>query len=305
MLAAQLEPAGTFFRRATLLFIDNVGAFVRVGLLACGPMLALSLLLVLWRVLAATVGLPSLSTGATTIALFVLVAVAFFAQMALGSMSLFVLQAVAAPLRPLDVGDVLRRFRPRVLRWARAMAPFMLVMAAFVTVMVASPLMMGWVGPWARQFPRPVRLLILLPFILVPIGGGWYALRRKGLGLRETGCLAAVMLVEDMPFQAASRRSAELIEKAGALRSAVQRWYVAIVVVLSMLFGAFLGAKGAASVGAQALVLWTPALAVVFLLFMTVNAVFGSLMYLSARRAAGESMEQILADIERPPGGTR
>ena len=69
--------------------------------------------------------------------------------------------------------------------------------------------------------------------------------------------------------------------------------------MLSLLFGAFLGAKGAATVGPAALVMWTPAAALVFLLYLTFNAVFGSLMYLSARRATGESMEQILANIER------
>jgi len=150
-----------------------------------------------------------------------------------------------------------------------------------------------------RQFPRAVRLLILGPFVLLPIAIGWYALKRKGLGLRATGFLAAVMLVEDLPLGPASHRSEELIRKAGAQRAAFQRWYLAIVIVISMLFGVFLGAKGAATVGPAALVMWTPVAALVFLLYFVFNAVFGSLMYLSARRATGESMEQILANIER------
>ena len=299
MLAAQLEPAGAFFRRGTLLFIDHLGTFLRIGAIACGPMIAVSVALVLWQSLAGTVGLSRLGSTALIIGLFVVMALALLAQMALGSMSLFVLHAVAAPLRRARCRQHRRRYSRRLRRWARAMAPFVLAMSAFVAFMVSAPLMIGWIGPWARQFPRPVRLLILLPFVLVPIGTAWYALKRKGLGLRATGFLAAVMLVEDVPLEAASRRSEELIRKAGAQRTAFQRWYFTIVVVLSMLFGAFLGAKGAATVGPAALVMWTPVASFVFLLYLTFNAVFGSLMYLSARRATGESMEQILMNIER------
>ncbi len=299
MLAAQLEPAGAFFRRGTLLFIDHLGTFLRVGAIACGPMIAVSVALVLWQSAAGVIGLPTLGSAALTIGLLVLLALAMLAQMALGSMSLFVLHAVAAPLRRLDAAGIVRRYSRRLRRWARAMAPFLLAMAAFVAFMVTAPLMIGLITPWVRQFPRAVRLLILVPFVLLPIATGWYALKRKGLGLRATGFLAAVMLVEDLPLGAASLRSEELIRKAGAQRTAFQRWYFAIVIVVSMLLGAFLGAKGAATVGPAALVMWTPVASIAFLLYLTFNAVFGSLMYLSARRATGESMEQILANIER------
>ena len=179
------------------------------------------------------------------------------------------------------------------------MTPYIFTMAAFLIAMVAAPFLIRWIGPWTRQFPRIVRLVILVPVVLVPVVALWYALRRKGLGLRETGCLAAVMLVEDLPFQAASRRSAELVRKAGSLRAAVQRWYFVSMIVLSLLFGAFLGAKGAASARPEVLLVWTPVVAAGFVVFLTINSVFGSLMYLSARRATGESMEAILQNLER------
>jgi hypothetical protein len=143
---------------------------------------------------------------------------------------------------------------------------------------------------------------MVLLIVVAPLGIAWYALKRTGLGLRATGFLAAVMLVEDLPLKAASQRSEELIRKSGAQRAAIQRWYFTIVIVASALFGAFLGSKGAATVGPAALVMWAPVASFVYLLYLTLNAVFGSLMYLSARRAAGEPMEQILANIERSSG---
>jgi serine/threonine protein kinase len=297
MLAAQLEPAGAFFRRATLLLIDHSSTFVKIAALACGPLLALCVVLALWQLGARALSIPPLGSTGAIVGLVAVGVFAFASQMALGAVSLVVAHAMATPLKRLEIRELWHRNRARLRRWARSLLPFLLLMAVIIGLMFLSPVVLRWMRPWLRELPRAVRVLVVVPVALAPVAAGVYVLKRRGLGFRATGLLAAVMLVENLPFQSATRRSSELTERSGGLRAAVQKWYIGVITITSMVFGAFLGAKGASGANAESLIAWLPLVAVVFTAFLTVNAVFGSLMYLSARRAAGESMEQIAADI--------
>jgi serine/threonine protein kinase len=298
MLGAQLEPAGAFFRRAAVLLIDRLGLFLKVGAIACAPLLVASTGLALWQIGRSRLGWPALGGTVSGIAYTLLFVLSLVAQTAIGVMPIFVLRAVAEPLRPLEPREVWRAYAPRIKRWARAMMPFILAIAALVFSLIAMGTVVRWFGPWVRTFPRPVRFAIVLPFVLAPFVAAYLALRRSGIGFRHLGLLGAAMLVEDLPFRAAAKRSDLLIQEAGGLRNAVQRWFTITIGVLSGLMGAYIGSKGGRN-AAESLLVMTPFLSIFFMLLLIVNAIVGSLIYLSARRSSGESMDQILESFER------
>ena len=300
MLAAQLEPAGTFFRRGLLLLVDRFGPLFRFGLLTSAPMIVASTLVALWQLGHLALGLPPIGRNVDIALLLVIFALSLVAQFGMGAMPIFVLHALAEPLRPLDVRALLKAYAPRLRRWLRAIAPWLAGMVVFIAVMLAWPMVLRWLGPWARQFARPLRVAIGISIMLIPFAVAYFALRRQKVGIREMSFLGAVMLIEDLALDAAKRRSLELTTKAGGLRRAVQRWYMGIIMIGSMLFGAYIGFKGGVSRDAgQSVLSMTPVLALGLLVLLVVNSVLGALMYLSARRATGESLEQIFADFER------
>jgi len=158
------------------------------------------------------------------------------------------------------------------------------------------------VTPQVRALPVPARLAIVLAFVAVPFGIGYLALRRSGLGIRETGLLGSVLLIENLPVPAAVARTAELMKESGSLRNAVQKRYVAIVMIVSLLTGVALGAGGAIGRSAGVFVMLTPLLALAGVAFLTIHSVINAMMYISARRSKGESLERIYSDVTKDVG---
>jgi serine/threonine protein kinase len=298
MLGAQLEPAGAFFRRAAVLTIDRLALFATIGFLSCAPLLIASTALALWHLGASSVGLPPLSGTATAVALPLLFLLLSVSQIVVGAMPIFVLRAVAEPLRPLEVRDVWRKYAPRLRRWARAMLPFTAGMVALVLSLVLLAAAAAWFGPSIRALPRIVRIALVLPLAVAPFIAAYVILRRKGVGGWNLGLLSAVMLVEDLPFGAAAERSSLLVRQAGGLRNAVQRRYTIASAILSALLGmTMVAGRGGGSLTESILVMM-PILSLLLIVVLTLNGVVGALMYLSARRASGESMDQILDAFE-------
>jgi serine/threonine protein kinase len=297
MLGAQLEPAGAFFRRAAMLMIDRLGLFCRIAILACAPLLILSTALALWDVGAARLGLPSLTGTAYRSALAIMFVLMFMSQVAMGVMPVFVLRAVAEPLRPLDLRGVWRAYAARIKRWARAMVPLTIATLALGLPIYVMAVAGDWLEPAIRGLSRAVRTLLLLAMIVTPFAVVHVVMRRAGIGYRNLGLLGAAMLVEDLPFRAAVQRSALLVHQAGGIRNAVQRWYTIMIGIVSGFIGAYVAAKGRSAAGSLLAV--TPLLALLFMLLQMTNSVVGALMYLSARRASGESMDDILRSFEQ------
>jgi hypothetical protein len=106
-------------------------------------------------------------------------------------------------------------------------------------------------------------------------------------------------LIEYLPVAAAVRRSADLMKESGGLRNAVQRRYLALMMVVSMSTGVAMGIGGAVGRSAGLFVMIGPLFAVAGMVFLTVNAVINSLIYISARRSKGESLEHIYRDVTK------
>jgi serine/threonine protein kinase len=299
MIAAQLEPAGAFFTRAIVLFINRLSAFLKIGALASAPLLGVSVIAAAWQLAAIVTGLPPLGGRAALAVIAVLFLCATASQVLLGAMPLFVLHALAAPSRPIAVMALVRANRDRLRRWLAGVLPFMAGTLAVIAVIGVLVVAIRFFTPTLRTWPRPVRVLVVLTSVGVPFALGYAALRRRGLGIRETGLLGAVLLVEDLPPAAAATRSAELMKESGGLRNAVQKWYLAAVMVVSMSLGAVLGGSGAIGRSAGTFLLLSPVLAAALTIVITIHAVIGALIYISARRSKGESLDHIYAGLAR------
>jgi serine/threonine protein kinase len=299
MIAAQLEPAGAFFTRAFVLFINRLPAFLKIGALASAPLLALSVIAAAWQLAAIVTGLPPLGGRAALAVIAVLFLCATASQVLLGAMPLFVLHALAAPSRPIEVLALVRGNRDRLRRWLAGVLPFMAGTLAVLAMIVVLVVAVRFFAPVLRTWPRPVRVMVVLASVAVPFALGYAALRRRGLGIRETGLVGSVLLVENLPLGAAAKRSAELMKESGGLRNAVQKWYLAAVMIVSMLGGALLGGSGAIGRSAGTFLLLSPVLAVALTIFVTIHAVIGALIYISARRSKGESLDHIYAGLAR------
>jgi serine/threonine protein kinase len=302
MLAAQLEPAGAFFTRAIVLLIARLSMFAKIGLLASAPMFVLSLLAAIYQ-LAALAGMWPWLTGRPAVVVMAAVFLAsMVSQVFFGVMPLFVLHATAAPSKPIDVVALLRENRRRLRLYMAGIMPFTLGTLGVLLMIGVIVIIMRFAEAWIRQLPRAVRAVIVILSMSAPFAVAYAALRKRGLGLRETGMFGSVLIVEGLPVAAAAKRSAELMVESGGLRNAVQKWYMRVVLVTSLIIGASLGAGGAIGRAAGTFVLLTPLLVVALTIFLTVNAVINALMYTSARRSKGESLETIYADLIKNQG---
>lgn len=302
MLAGQLEPVGAFFTRALVLFISRLSMFLKIGFVGSLPFIIASVVAAAWQLIALTGALPWLGGRVAIAVLFVLFLAGSAAQLLVGCMPLFVVHALATPSRAIDLRALIQSNRRRLRLWLAGVTPFMAGMLAVIIVMLLLTLGLRLFGPAIRSLPRPARVPFLLVALMAPFAVGYALLRRRGLGIREAGMIGPIILVEDKPAAEAGLRSAALMKESGGLRNAVQKWYLAIVAIVSGLLGMMLGASGATGRLAGAFILWMPLVAIAGAVFLTVNAIIGSLIYVSARRSKGESLDQIYGDVIRERG---
>jgi len=302
MLAAQLEPAGAFFTRALMLMVGHLRMFAAVSALVSVPMFAASALAAAWQLLSLTGAVPSLEGRAAAAATVAIFAFAMMSQLLFGVMPLFVLHAMAAPLRPIDVAATLRGNVRRLRVFLAGVMPIVIGLIGVLITLGLILLLVGLFRPQLRALPAAVRVAIVLAAMGIPFWIGYWALRRSGLGLQGSGLLGSVLLVEDLPVALAVKRSEELLTQSGAMRNAVQKRYLGVMMVLSMGAGVAMGAGGAVGRSANTFLLIGPLLAVLAMVFLAVNAVVNALIYISARRSKGESLERIYSDVTRDIG---
>src|SRR6185295_5111930 len=99
------------------------------------------------------------------------------------------------------------------------------VLASVIGVIVLLAVILSFlrlIGPALRTLPRPARVPIALIVVLTPLAIAYAAARKRGIGMRESGLVGAVLLVENLPMAAARKRVAALMRESGGLRNAVQ-----------------------------------------------------------------------------------
>jgi serine/threonine protein kinase len=302
MLAARAQTSADFFKEALLLFLEHGRAFLSASILASSPVLLLGLLTAL-NALAFVYGIVLVprTVGLGFVVACILMTVGPGILLVQGAVVPAVMQAVVAPLQPIDVRSLQRRFRPRLRAYVRAVTP---ILSLFLVT-----------GLW--QTPAQSLIASLRPILrdenpLVAIAGGVLMgllpnlplfavlallLARSG-SARAIQFLGAVAVVEGLPAKEALARAAQLAKGAG-VQPAVR--------LLSVGVGAGVGLCGGGGFGLLVrrmppqVALGTLALlfALAFVLIGPFVAVVSALNYLRARRALGEPLDKALAEFER------
>jgi serine/threonine protein kinase len=296
MLAAQAQTVGSFLEDALLMFLQHARAFVSVSVVGLAPVLLLGLFAAL-NALAfvyGTILVPRAQGGAFVLAA-ILMALGPGILLVQGAVVPAVMQAVVAPLQPIDVKTLQLRFRPRMRAYVRAVSP---VIGFFV-----------FAGLW--QFAvRPLMLTLmrdpeigigealfvaLLPS--VPTLGLIFLMVRGG-SAQAYQFLGAVAVVEGLSGRKAVQRCAALAKS--GIDSRPMR---ALLVGLGASLG-FFGSVGVLTLSRRlpvevAIGVLGIFFALAFVLFGPFVAVIGALNYLRARRALGEPLDRALADFER------
>jgi len=310
MLAARFETPGAFLHKALQAFLARFGVWLRLSILCFVPLLLFSSAFALAVMLQAggLVDWPWLfQRGVGRLLLLAFLTLAILGMSALGGVIVpAAMQDVAAPLRPIEIGFLLRTFAGRLRQWARAMLPVFGALLGFVLVMALSTSVLRqfdpWLLPYLRTLSRPWRVVAalasFLPILAVPLGIIYVVMRRFG-GYKAFQFLGAVMLVEGLKGRRALERAAELHDKAG---NALQPFQV-VVVVASAVFGGAIGAAAGLSqryMGRGIGLGWiAPLMAILFVVAASFLSLVGALTYLRARRAAGEPLDRAFEDFER------
>jgi serine/threonine protein kinase len=302
MFAARAQSTGAFVQEAVLMYLEHARAFLSVSILALSPVLLLGLLAAI-NAIAFIQGreIVPRTAGIGFVVACILITVGPGMMLVQGAVVPAVMQAVVAPLQPIDVGTLQRRFRPRLRAYFRGVAPMLWVFA--MTAL--------WQGP-ARSLILALRPLVddervatavlaalataLLPNLPIVIILGLFFL--KSGSLRGLPFLGAVAVLEDLPPRAALLRANLLARSATgarAMRAATIGLAFSLSLVASIAF-TWLAHRIAPPVALGSLALL---FAVAFVLIGPFIAVVGALTYLRARRALGEPLDRALADFER------
>ena len=296
MLAAHAQTAGSFLEDAVLMFLQHARAFVSVSVVGLAPVLFLGLFAAL-NALAFVYGVTLVprAEGGPFVLAAILIAVGPGILLVQGAVVPAVMQAVVAPLQPIDVKTLQQRFRPRWRAYVRAVSP---VMGFFVLAglwqFAIRPLMLPLMHDPAIGIGAAL-IVGLLPS--VPTLGLIFLMVRGG-SAQAYQFLGAVAVVEGLTERQAMQRCATLA-KSGVDSRPMRALLVGLGAALGT-FGSFgfliLARRLPAEVALGVLGIF---FALAFVLFGPFVAVIGALNYLRARRAMGEPLDRALADFER------
>lgn len=301
MLAAHAQTHAAFLEEALLMFLKNARAFLSASVIGLSPFLVLGLFGVI-NALAFVYGIPLVPReyGSALIAAGVLATLGPGILFVQGAVVPAVMQAVVAPLQPIDVKTLRRRFEPRLRVYFRAIAPALgMFFVSGLWVILMFPLIRS-LRPLLRDDSMAVALfggLLALVLPNVPLFVMLGLLARRGL-LRAFQFLGAIAVVEGLEGPEALKRGETLARGNTAMGP---------VKVLLGLIGAGAGFFGGFAMGVLARK-FSPEVAVgmigmlsalAFILLGPFFAVVNALTYLRARRALGEPLDRALAEFER------
>lgn len=301
MLAAHAQTHTAFLEEAILMFMKNARAFLSASVIGLSPFLLLGLFGVI-NALAFVYGIVLVPReyGSALVVAGVLATLGPGILFVQGAVVPAVMQAVVAPLQPIDVKTLRRRFEPRLRLYFRAIAPALgTFFVSGVWVLIMFPLIRS-LRPLVRDENTALALLGgLLAIVLpnVPLLVMLLLLARRG-SVQAFQFLGAIAVVEGLEGPEALKRG-ETLAKGNSAMGPI-RALLGIIGGASGFFGtvaiAVLGKKFSPEV-AVGMIGMLSALAFILLgpFFAAVNA----LTYLRARRALGEPLDRALAEFER------
>ena len=301
MLAAHAQTTPAFLEDAVFMFMQHARAFLSASVVGLLPVLLLGLFAAI-NALAYVYGVTLVprSYGAPLIVAGILATVGPGMLLVQGLVVPAVMQAVVAPLQPIDVKTLQRRFRPRIRTYVRSVAPLLgMFLVAGLWQIPARPLVVA-----LRPLTSDDSSMVAIPAALIaallpslPMLTMIFLLTRSG-SMRSFQFLAAAAVVEGLSAKEGFKRGVQLA------RSGVQARPIRVLIVG---MGITLGFSGAIGVALLSRVLPVEVafgtlaifVALAFVLVAPFAAVLNALTYLRARRALGEPLDKALADFER------
>lgn len=301
MLAAHAQTHAAFLEEAVLMFLKNARAFLSASVIGLSPFLLLGLFGVI-NALAFVYGISLVPRdfGSALVVAGVLATLGPGILLVQGAVVPAVMQAVVAPLQPIDVKTLRRRFEPRLRVYFRAISSALgMFFVSGLWVLLMFPLIRS-LRPIIRDDSLPVALFggfLALVLPNVPLLVMLVLLARHG-SLRAFQFLGAIAVVEGLEGPEALKRGETLARGNTAMGP---------IKVLLGLVGAGAGFFGGFAMGVLARK-FSPEVAVgmigmlfalAFILLGPFFAVVNALTYLRARRALGEPLDRALAEFER------
>lgn len=303
MISAKAQPTSDFLRSAVFLFIQHAGTFLRASILWMSPALVLVAITALVAILEAS-GTGTLLSGIPPYGfIFVPQVLGFMGVLALqGAIVPAVMQAIVAPLQPIDLSSLTRAFSGRMKSYVRGIMPLVGLMAGifvwtFVIVRFIPPLLRP-LRPLLVGAPRPVLVLLVTAIMGPLVFGPLFFFRKSAIG-SAFQFLGSVAMVEGRTSRAALDRAATLARASGRALHAV----TLVSMIIGLVFGFILSIAGLAL--PRGLPDWGngPLQAVFICVAMVFLAPFlsvvSALTYLRAIKAAGESPDDVLRSFER------
>lgn len=303
MLHARCVPTSEFLRTALFLFLQHFRTFFEASIFWSSPALVAGAAVALAAILESTGRATGIASVPPNALIFIPQILGLFGVFAMqGALVPAVMQAIVAPLQPIDLRSLQKTFRARMRRYLRGIVPLIGLLALFFlwvfTVVMILPLAIQPFRETLRSLPRPLVVLGLMAAVM-PITIAPLLLFRKTRVGSAFQFLGAVAVMEGRSGKAALERSAEL---AGASGRALKAVMVATM-GLGFLAGAGFGMLSIAL--PRGLPTWAfAAIQVnVITLGMTTLAPFlsivSALTYLRALKANGESPDDVLRAFER------
>ena len=298
MLSAKAQTTAAFFEEGMFMFLHHARAFLSASVLGLSPVLVLGLFSAA-NALAFVYGTTFVprAYGLTFVTAAVLMTVGPGILLLQGAVVPAVMQAIVAPLQPIDVKTLGQRFRPRLRAYVRAVFPLMgLFVFAGLWQIAIRPLVAALVGDDGSD----IAIWRVLAVVLIPNAPqiAMIAYLARTGSARSLQLFGAVAVVEGLAGKQAIKRCSEL--NAGGAHIGPLR---ALLVGL----GVTIGVVG--SLGFVILSRWFPKevaigslgilFALSFVVFAPFVSVISALTYLRARRALGEPLDRALADFER------
>jgi serine/threonine protein kinase len=302
MFAARAQTTSDFLKSSVLLYLEHAQAFLSASIIGLSPVLALGLFAVV-NAVAAVYGhaLVTRRAGPGFVLAVLMLTVGPGSLFVQGAVVPAVMQAVVAPLQPIDVGSLRRRFRPRLLTYVRSVAPLLaLFVATALWQIPAWPLLRALRGlqdsanvPIAVAAGLAAGLLPNLPLLIL------LGLLARGGSARSFQFIAAVAVVEGLtPRETLRRASVLAASSSGSLRAARLSVFAAagsLGLAVAVGFG-LLAHRMPAEVALG--VIGIPA-TLAFVALGPLLAVIAALTYLRARRALGEPLDKAFEEFER------
>lgn len=303
MLSARVQPTADFLRSALFLFIQNLKAFIEASIYWLRPSLLLTAVLSLLAIAEAGGLIEAVSRLPVIAVIFGPQIVGILGIFALqGAIVPAVMQAIVAPLQPIDVRALQKVFRARMRRYLRGIAPMVGVIALFFVwvsfVVWVLPQAIAPFRPALRGLPRPLFVLVLIAVIMPITAGPMLLMRRSRLG-SAMQFLGSLAIMEGRAGAAAFERSSLLARASGRALQAVTVATFGIGALFGMGFALFAltlpgGLPEWATASIQAV-----ALSLTLVVLGPFLSVVSALTYLRALKAAGESPDDVLRRFER------